>query len=260
MPKLTKRMIQALSVRERPYDVRDKDLRGFLVRVEPSGRRSFFLDYRLRGKRNRYRLGVYPNLSAEGARAIAQAVAGDIARGTDPQARRKAEREQTERERLSTLRAFLDGRYEPWARTHLKSAGFQLARLRSDFADRLDQPLHDFDPVTVEGMRQRWKKAGMVPRSINRDIQRLQSILSRAVEWGVLGIHPLRGLKPMKADKTGRVRFLTAQEEGALRKALADREERCGRRVFDLTLGGLRAARSHCPNARATCSTTSARL
>ena len=70
------------------------------VRVQPSGRRSFFLDYRLRGKRNRYRLGVYPNLSAEGARAIAQAVAGDIARGTDPQARRKAEREQTERERL----------------------------------------------------------------------------------------------------------------------------------------------------------------
>src|SRR5271169_6233924 len=88
MPKLTKRAIDALSVRERPYDVRDEDLRGFLVRVEPSGRKSFFLDYRLRGKRNRYRLGVYPNLSAEGARAIAQAIAGDVARGTDPQARR----------------------------------------------------------------------------------------------------------------------------------------------------------------------------
>ena len=28
------------------------------------------------------------------------------------------------------------------------------------------------------------------------------------------------GLKPMKADKTGRVRFLTTQEEAALRKAL----------------------------------------
>ena len=226
MPKLTKRAIDALSVRERPYDVRDEDLRGFLVRVEPSGRRSFFLDYRLRGKRNRYRLGVYPNLSAEGARGIAQTVAGDIARGTDPQARRKAERVQTARERLSTLRAFLDGRYEPWARAHLKSASFQLARLRSDFAEYLDQPLHSFNPFMVEGMRQRWKKAGMLPRSINRDIQRLQSILTRAVEWGVLDLHPLKGLKPMKADKTGRVRFLTAQEEATLRKALADREEK----------------------------------
>jgi integrase len=225
MPKLTKRAVDTLSARDCPYDVRDDELRGFLVRVEPSGRKSFFLDYRLRGKRNRYRLGVYPNLSTEGARAIAQAIAGDIARGTDPQARRKAERAQTARERLSTLRAFLDGRYEPWARAHLKSASFQLARLRSDFAEQLDQPLHAFNPFMVEGMRQRWKKAGMLPRSINRDIQRLQSVLARAVEWGVLDHHPLKGLKPMKADKTGRVRFLSTQEEAALRKALVDREE-----------------------------------
>jgi site-specific recombinase XerD len=226
MPKLTKRAVDALAVRERPYDVRDEDLRGFLVRVEPSGRKSFFLDYRLRAKRNRYRIGVYPNLSAEGARGIAQAISGDVARGTDPQARRKAEREQTARERLSTLRAFLDGRYEPWARTHLKSATFQLSRLRSDFAEQLDQPLLAFNPFMVESMRQRWRKGGMLPRSINRDIQRLQSVLARAVDWGVIDQHPLKGLKPMKADKTGRVRFLTTQEEAALRKALADREER----------------------------------
>ncbi len=225
MPKLTKRLVEALRVRERPYDVRDLELRGFLVRVEPSGRRSFFLDYRLRGRRNRYRLGVYPNLSTDGARTVAQAIAGDVARGTDPQARRKAERAQAARERLSTLRAFLEGRYEPWARAHLKSGDFQIARIRSDFADHLDQSLQTFNPFMVEGLRQRWKKAGLMPRSINRDIQRLQSVLSRAVEWGVLDGHPLRGLKPLKADKTGRVRFLTGQEEAALRKGLADREE-----------------------------------
>lgn len=57
-------------------------------------------------------------------------------------------------------------------------------------------------------------------------------MLSRAVEWGILDKHPLAGLKPLKADKTGRVRFLTAEEEGALRQALETREE------------GLRAARA----------------
>jgi integrase len=149
-----------------------------------------------------------------------------VARGIDPQARRKTEREQVERERHSTLRAFLEGRYEPWAQTHLKSAAFQLARLRSDFADCLDQPLRAFNRFMIEGVRQRWKKAGMQARSINRDIQRLQSVLSRAVEWGVIDRHPLAGLKPLKADRTGRVRFLTVEEEAALRKALAEREER----------------------------------
>src|SRR6185437_1558041 len=142
MPKLTKRAIEALPTRDRPYEIRDSELRGFLVRVETGGTKSFFLDYRLRGKRNRYRLGTFPNLSVDGARSIAKETAGEVARGADPQARRKAEREQAERERHSTLRAFLDGRYEPWAQTHLKSAAFQLARLRSDFAGHLDQSLH----------------------------------------------------------------------------------------------------------------------
>lgn len=225
MPKLTKRAIAALPARDRPYEIRDSELRGFLVRVETGGTKSFFLDYRLRGKRNRYRLGTFPNLSVDGARSIAKETAGEVARGADPQARRKAEREQAERERHSTLRAFLDGRYEPWAQAHLKSATFQLARLRSDFAEHLDQSLRAFHPFMVEGVRQRWKKEGTKARSINRDIQRLQSVLSRAVEWGVLDRHPLAGLKPLKADKTGRVRFLTADEEAALRKALTDREQ-----------------------------------
>lgn len=228
--KLTKRVIESLSPREKPYEERDTELRNFLVRIEPGGTKAFWYTYRLaggrKGKFQRYRLGTYSSLSPEGARALAQTVAGDIARGIDPQARRKAERDQVERDRHSTLRAFLDGRYEPWAQTHLKSAVFQLARLRSDFADQLDEALHSFHVFTIEGVRQRWKKAGLKPRSINRDIQRLQSVLSRAVDWGVLDRHPLAGLKPLKADKTGRVRFLTGEEEAALRKALADREQR----------------------------------
>jgi len=162
--KLTKRAVEALTPKEKPYDVRDTDVRGFLVRVEASGAKSFFLDYRLDGKRNRYRLGVYPNLSPDGARTVAQTIAGDVARGIDPQARRKADREQTERDRHSTLRAFLDGRYEPWAKTNLKSADFQLARLRSDFAAQLEQPLLSFNEFMVEGVRHRWKKDGLKPR------------------------------------------------------------------------------------------------
>lgn len=228
--KLTKRVVDDLEPRKGPYDERDTELRNFLVRILPGGSKVFYYTYRLaggrKGKRQRYKLGVYPSLSPEGARALAQAVAGDVARGIDPQARRKAERQQAERERHSTLRTFLDGRYEPWARTHLKSAEFQLARIRSDFAEHLEKPLHEFHELMVESLRQKWKKSGMRARSINRDIQRLQSVLSRAVAWGVLDRHPLGGLKPLKADKTGRVRFLALEEEVALRKALTDREGR----------------------------------
>lgn len=243
--KLTKRAVEDLKPRQVPYDEPDSEIRGFLVRVQPSGVKTYYLSYRLAGKRNRFKLGTHGNLSADGARDLAKIEAGNIAAGIDPQARRKAERVQAERDRHSTLRAFLDGRYEPWAQTHLKSWEFQLARLRSDLAEHLDKPLHEFHHITVESLRQRWKKGGAKPRSINRDIQRLQSVLSRAVEWGVLDRHPLAGLKPLKADKTGRVRFLTADEERVLRKALADREQ--GLRDARIRFNTWRAARGRKP-------------
>ncbi len=93
-------------------------------------------------------------------------------------ARKRAEKEEGARARQRTLRTFLDQRYEPWAKTHLKSAEFQLARLRSDFEDNLDQSLDTFDMLTVERIRQKWRRSGNQPRSINRDIQRLQSVLA----------------------------------------------------------------------------------
>jgi integrase len=223
--RLTKRTVEALKAQEAPYEVRDDGVQGLLVRVQPTGQKTFYFDYRLNGRRNRYKLGVFGNVSADGARELSLGVAGDVSKGIDPQERRKADRAETERKRHATLNAFLEGRYEPWARTHLKSAEFQIARLRSDFKDKLESGLEEFNTFMIEGIRQRWKKAGAKPRSINRDIQRLQSVLSRAVEWGVLTKHPLAGLKPLKSDKTGRVRFLSAEEEKALRKALASRED-----------------------------------
>ena len=230
--KLNQRTVAALQPSKAPYHVRDTAIMGFLLRVQPSsqnspeGRKAWFYQYRTRqGKQTRVKLGHFPGLSAEAARGIALEQATDAGKGVDLVARKRSERAEGERARHRTLRTFLENRYEPWAKAHLKSAAFQIARLRSDFDAWLDRPMHELNLFAIEGIRQRWKKAGMQPRSINRDVQRLQSVLSRAVEWGILERHPLAGLKPLKADKTGRVRFLTAEEEAALRKALETREQ-----------------------------------
>jgi integrase len=224
--KLTKRFVEAARPKERPYEERDTELKGLLLRVEPSGLKSFWLVYRPGGKKRRYRIGQYPNVTPEGARAIATIEAGNVAKGIDPQARKQAEAAKLDRERLATLGVFLTERYEPWALAHLKSGKMQLERIRSDFAGQLNQRMDAFSPFMLEGLRQRWRKEGTQPRTVERDVQRLQSVLSRAVEWGVLDRHPLKGLKPMKFDDTGRVRFLSTAEEAALRAALVTREGR----------------------------------
>ncbi|HEV2284427.1 MAG TPA: Arm DNA-binding domain-containing protein, partial [Steroidobacteraceae bacterium] len=68
--KLTKEAVERLKALAKPYDTRDTEIRGFLVRTQPSGAKAFYFDYRLEGwpgsKRARYRLGSFPRLSAEG--------------------------------------------------------------------------------------------------------------------------------------------------------------------------------------------------
>ena len=230
--KLTKRYVEAFQPLEKPVDLRDTEVRGLLLRVEPSGLKGFWFVYRHAGVKNRHRLGTFPALSVDGARALARTVAGDVARGVDLSARRKAERLQVARDRQATLKAFLDETYEKWALAYLKSGKAQVARIRSDYADQLNQPMHQFSPFLMERLRQKWKREGLTARTIARDEQRLHALLSRAVLEGVLDRHPLAGLKPLKFDDRGRVRFLSPDEEAALRTALASRaDERRAKRL-----------------------------
>jgi hypothetical protein len=48
---LTQRLVKALEPKEKPYEVRDTELRDFLIRVEPGGAKSFYFVYRLAGGR-----------------------------------------------------------------------------------------------------------------------------------------------------------------------------------------------------------------
>jgi len=159
--------------------------------------------------------GSTRTISIEGARAVAQAIAGDVARGTDPQARRKAERAQAARERLSTLRAFLDGRYEPWARAHLNLPAFSspgfAATSPSNWSNLCTHSTHSWSRACGSAGGRR--ACCHVP-SIAISNGCNPSLLA---QWSgaFLTFTRLKGLKPMKADKTGRVRFLTAQEEAS---------------------------------------------
>src|SRR3546814_20659941 len=95
--KITAQLVAALQPAERPYDVNDTDLRGFQLRVHPSGTKTFLCVYRLRGngRKNRYVIGRTPPLTPTQARDEAKKVLGDVARGIDPnEAKRDSQSEQ----------------------------------------------------------------------------------------------------------------------------------------------------------------------
>lgn len=85
MPKLIKRIVDAAEPREKQFSIWCSDLRGFGVFVNPSGTRTYFVDYRnAQGVRRRMTIGRHGALTTEEARKLALATLGSTVRGEDP--------------------------------------------------------------------------------------------------------------------------------------------------------------------------------
>ena len=95
MGKLTKRTIDALRAQpNKDVFAWDGELRGFGVRVKPSGAKTFIIQYRnIEGRTRRLVLGQFGALTPEMARISAQKKLAEVAGGGDPSAERHAIRE-----------------------------------------------------------------------------------------------------------------------------------------------------------------------
>ncbi|WP_292435065.1 DUF4102 domain-containing protein [Mesorhizobium sp.] len=93
MAKLTKSVVDAAVPRDKQYTVWCSDLKGFGLFVQPSGLRTYFVDYRnSSGLRRRMTIGRHGTVTAEQARKLAIATLGETVRGVDPAAERSSRR------------------------------------------------------------------------------------------------------------------------------------------------------------------------
>jgi integrase len=95
MAKLTKRTVDALPITGKDHFVWDDDIPGFGVRVLPSGRKGYVVQYKVGGRGGETRrkaLGLHGVLTAEEARAEARKWLGERALGRDPIAEQAANR------------------------------------------------------------------------------------------------------------------------------------------------------------------------
>ena len=95
MRKITKRVVDSTRPAEKDIYVWDQDLPGFALRIKPSGSKSFFLQYRIGGRRSpskRITVGRYGVLTVEEARAKVRKLLCRIVDGADPAAERIEER------------------------------------------------------------------------------------------------------------------------------------------------------------------------
>jgi hypothetical protein len=103
---LTDRQIRSLKAQGQQYEVTDGAVSGLVLRVFPTGSKSWFLRYGPREARRRIVLGPYPALTLEKARDKArELVAGVKIAGRDPMEERKAERTARRKAETATFAA-----------------------------------------------------------------------------------------------------------------------------------------------------------
>src|SRR5262245_47585044 len=91
--KLTKTAVDTAVPGERDYQLLDTLVPGFLLKVTPTGRKIFMLQYRTNsGDRRKPAIGRFGELTVEQARRIAQEWLADVRKGRDPSAEKTASR------------------------------------------------------------------------------------------------------------------------------------------------------------------------
>ncbi len=149
---LTREFIKKIPDPPKPIDYRDTRLKGLVLRVMPTGVRSWYCEY-ARGKR--IWLGRADAIGYSEAYAAAQKVMADFYSGLDPVEARKPP------VGIPTFKTFLEGDYATWARANQKAHAKNLSRLQTAFKEFLGRKLDAISALDIE----RWR-SGQVARGL----------------------------------------------------------------------------------------------
>ena len=198
---LSEARIKTLKPRESAYDIRDAKLRGFGVRVLPSGAKRFFIHSQYRGERCWRIVGDANAMSLEAARARAISTLAVIRRGENA----------SEQPDVTLFEAVAERVFERYARVW-KARTLEVNRtyLRRQllpwFAGR---EIADINRQDV----QRWfASLGATPVAADRSAPVLSVIMKEAELLGYRteGTNPCRGIRRYR--RKGRERFLSEEE------------------------------------------------
>jgi integrase len=238
--KLNKRSVDALTPpAEKQLVLWDSEIRGFGVRVLPSGLKTFIVQYRnIEGIKRRINLGRYGVITVDQARDLARIKIGAVAAGEDPADTMRQARSGMTVEELCTwylteARAgnILGRRNRPIKESSLK---MDESRINTHIVPLLGKRVAKHLTIAdVEQMQSAVKigntakprsggrggKASGGPGVASRCLGTIQAILSHAKHKGLLAEHPTKGARKLAVNK--KTRRLSVTEIEALGKAMA---------------------------------------
>jgi integrase len=218
MPKLTKRTIDATEPQSTEFFIWDESIPGFGVRVMPSGRKSFVVQYRAGRRPRRMSLGPSTVLTCDQARTRAITIIAAVKNGEDPAADRAAKRnaatvgdlaERFDKEHIAVrLKGSTAKEYRGNLRRFILPA---LGRLAVPEITRADVAKFHHD------LRH-------IPYQANRCLEVVSKMFVLAEMWGLRpdGSNPRKHIRKYPEEK--RERFLSAAELRRIGEVLREME------------------------------------
>lgn len=206
MAKLTKRTVESAEAKTAEQMLWDGDLPGFGVRVFPSGRRSYLVQYRIGRRSRRITLGPHGVLTLDQARGMAIKVLAEVRSGGDPAGERKERREVlTVRE----LAVRFDAEHIA-VRVKESTAKEYRRNLRRFILPVLGR--HRVSDVTRADVAKFHHDLRHIPYQANRNLEIVSKMFNLAEMWGHRpdGSNPRRHIRKYPEQK--RERFLSASE------------------------------------------------
>jgi integrase len=218
MPKLTKRIIDAVEPQATEFFLWDEGIPGFGLRVMPSGRKSFVVQFRAGRRARRMSLGPSTVLTCDQARTRAITIIAAVKNGEDPAADRAAKRnaatvrelaERFDREHIAVrLKASTAKEYRGTLKRFILPA---LGRLAVPEITRADVAKFHHD------LRH-------IPYQANRCLEVVSKMFGLAEMWGLRpdGSNPRKHIRKYPEEK--RERFLSAAELRRIGEVLREME------------------------------------
>ncbi len=210
--RLTPARIKALRPRKTARDIRDAELKGFGIRLYPSGRKCFFIHHQHEGRRVWKIVGDAASLSVEDARTRARSMLAANRNGTSAVSEHILFEEVADEvfsrygrnwkpETLRVNRGYFSRQVLPWFR---------------------GRPIAD---ITAADVREWFASLHATPVAADRSAPVLSVIMTCAETYGYrpAGSNPCKGIK--RYGRKGRERFLSAEEIRRLGTVLRHHEE-----------------------------------
>lgn len=193
-------------------EYRDIKTPGLTLRVTPNGVKTFSLFRRVNGQPARVTIGTYPAVTCEQAQCRAKELLGEIVKGVDPRAGKRAAREEP---------TFAD-LFAQWLEVHAKPR----KRTWQDDERMFNKYLASFHKRRISTLRTaevaKWHAklaAASGPIQANRSKALLSTLLNYAVRLELLTANPCRSVPNF--PEQSRERFLLPSEMRAFFDALA---------------------------------------